>query len=372
MVLTDLRLRNFRNHAETELKFGEGIGALLGSNGQGKTNILEAVSYLGLTKSFTASGDAHVLKIGEEAFEIDGTVRAAGGIGHRMQVRYSRTTGQKEILIDGSRPETMASVIGRFPVVILSPEDGSITSGGPAERRRFLDIVLSQMSAAYLGDLLEYRKALRQRNSLLVRIRIGGTSQDLEPWTEALADLGAKIASRRMQFVEEFRAYVTDAYAAVVGSLERPELHYTGMHNPGESVADIRERLLRGMHERWSEEVRRGASLVGPHRDDLQLALNGLGVQEFASQGQHKSFLVALKMAEFAYMRERRNEAPLLLLDDVFSELDASRAASILRLVMAAGQSIITATDERVFHDAIPWNEHHRRYLVENGTCRQA
>jgi len=372
MVLTELHLRNFRNHADTELKPGQGVSALLGKNGQGKTNILEAIAYLGLTKSFTASGDAHVLKIGGEAFEIDAVVVADSGVSHRMHVEYRRDTGQKDILVDGGRPETLASVIGRFPVVILSPEHGAITAGGPAERRRFLDIVLSQMSAAYLSDLLEYRKALRQRNSLLAGSRNGAvpSTAALDPWTEALATVGARIVGRRMQFVEEFRAYVTAAYASVVHSDEIPELQYSGMREPGETVDAIRDRLLLGMRERWAEEIRRGQSLIGPHRDELRLVLNGLGVQEFASQGQHKSYLVALKMAEFSYMRERRQEAPMLLLDDVFSELDESRAENILRLVMAAGQSIITATHERVFHNAIPWNRHHRRFLVENGTCR--
>jgi DNA replication and repair protein RecF len=374
MILTELYLKNFRNHAETELRFGRGISALLGRNGQGKTNIIEAISYLGLTKSFYASTDAHVLKIGEEEFDVEGSVLSDTGIAHRVGVHYARGSGEKSVTVDSMHPGTMASVIGRFPVVILSPEHGAITSGGPGERRRFLDILLSQVNASYLSDLLEYRKMLRQRNRVLADLRTGGAGMDaaLEPWTEVLADTGSRIISRRIQFVGEFRSYVSDAYRAFVSATEQPDLLYSGTRETDGSAADIRKWMLRALEDRHAEEHRRGQTLVGPHRDDLRLTIDGLGVQEFASQGQHKSFLVALKVAEFRYMCDRRGEAPMLLLDDVFSELDEYRAGSILRVVMDLGQSIITATEERVFHGSIPWNTHHRRFLVENGRCRAA
>ena len=374
MVLTELRLKNFRNHTSTDIQFGRGISALLGKNGQGKTNVLEAISYLGLTKSFYASSDAHVLQIGAEEFDVDGVVMTESGVMHRVQVHYARQSGEKQVIVDRATQETMASVVGRFPVVILSPEHGAITAGGPVERRRFLDILLSQVNAAYLADLLEYRKILRQRNKLLTEMRLGSGAVNgvLEPWTESLADTGARIVSRRIQFVDEFRSYVADAYGILVRTGEQPELHYSGTRETDGTTEAIRIWMLRAMEDRWEEERRRGQTVVGPHRDDLRLTLNGLGVQEFASQGQHKSLLVALKVAEFRYIRDRRGEAPMLLLDDVFSELDEARAGNILRLVTELGQSIITATDERVFHDSVPWDSHHKRFLIEDGRCRAA
>ena len=372
MVLTEIRLRNFRNHADTSIQFGSGINALLGNNGQGKTNILEAISYLGLTKSFYASGDSAVLQIGKETFDVAGTIRSDSGISHRVEVRYERTPGQKTVLINGVKPETIASVIGRFPVVVLSPENSAITSGGPAERRRFLDIVLSEASAAYLAELLEYRKVLRQRNKILADAKIMGTDveESLAPWTEALVAHGGQIIERRARFTREFSPYVLNAYHALVKQGEEPTLQYrTVVDQPG-LADDIVPYLVDAFRERRVEERKRGLTLVGPHRDDLLLSLNGIGVQEFASQGQHKSFLVALKVAEFYYLQDRRGEAPLLLLDDVFSELDEHRAGNILDLVKSLGQGIVTATEEHVFHGSIPWSDQHRRLYVESGTCR--
>jgi len=372
MVLTEIFLKNFRNHTETHVAFGTGINALLGNNGQGKTTILEAISYLGLTKSFYASGDGMVVQIGRDGFEVDGTVKTDSGVGHRVELEYNQTSGKKSVLIDRTQPETLASVIGRFPVVILSPENSAITSRGPAERRRFLDIVLSQVSAAYLTDLLEYRRVLRQRNRILGEARNSGTLTGdlLAPWTESLVLHATRIIERRARFIAEFGPYVVEGYHMLVGQGEEPEVRYDTVAGDAVSATDIEARLVARLHERRSEEWKRGITLVGPHRDDLVFSLNGMGVQEFASQGQHKSFLVALKIAEFYYLRDRKGEVPMLLLDDVFSELDEHRAGNILKLVTSLGQSIITATDDRAFHGTVPWNDHHRRFFVESGTCR--
>ena len=167
MIVTRIQLRNFRNHAASELEFGEGVNALLGDNGQGKTNILEAISYLGLTKSFYAASDARVVQFEHAGFDVEGVMRDAGGREHHIRVTYGGPAPEKEFTINGLRPERLAAVIGRFPLVILSPDHGAITSGGPSERRKFLDITLAQVSLAYLEDLLEYRRVLRQRNLLL-------------------------------------------------------------------------------------------------------------------------------------------------------------------------------------------------------------
>jgi len=167
MILSAITLTNFRNHAATVVKFAPGINAVLGKNGQGKTNLLEAVSYVGLTKSFYAASDRDVLRFGAEEFTIDARIASDAGVEHRVGVRYTRGPSGKSVAVDGSEQARLASVIGRFPVVILSPEHGAITSGGPAERRKFMDVTLSQVAAAYLDDVMEYRRALRQRNRIL-------------------------------------------------------------------------------------------------------------------------------------------------------------------------------------------------------------
>ena len=373
MHFAQIRLRNFRNHASSALELGPGINALLGDNGQGKTNIIEAVSYLGLTKSFYAATDAVALQIGKPEFDIEGRVEAQGGIGHAVRVHYDRERSVKEYTIDGTAPETLASVIGRFPVVVLAPEKSAVTFGGPGERRKFIDLILSQVSRSYLEDLLEYRRVLRQRNRLLADARPEGRLEPgvLEPWTGGLVRTGARIMSRRRRFVGEFRPYVRDAYMQLVRVQEEPDLAYRGTVEAGEddSAEQIAARMEEALAARRIEEGRRGMTLVGPHRDDLDLRIAGMGVQQYASQGQHKSLLVALKVAEYFYVRERSGEVPVVLLDDVFSELDEHRSTRMLGMLADLGQTIISATDERVFHGSVAWNGTHRRFSIEEGTC---
>jgi DNA replication and repair protein RecF len=371
MIVTRIQLQHFRNHTASELEFGEGVNALLGDNGQGKTNILEAISYLGLTKSFYAATDARVVQFDEASFEVGGVMRDRGGREHHIVVEYRRTAGEKEFTVNGLRPERLATVIGRFPLVILSPDHGAITSGGPSERRKFLDITLAQVSPAYLEDLLEYRRVLRQRNLLLAEGRRWGSLSvaALDPWTASLAVHAARIVARRRAFAGEFTGYVEPAYGRLVPSGERPGCEYVGAVD-GDGVGEIEAGLLKALERASREERQRGVTLVGPHRDDLRLLINGKDVQQFASQGQHKTLLVAIKIAEFRYVQERRDEPPVLLLDDVFSELDRARARRILELVETLGQCMITATDEGVFHGGVRWGGRHRRFTVESGSVR--
>lgn len=376
MIVAWIRLRNFRNHLDTSLEFGEGINVFLGNNGGGKTNVLEAISYLSLTKSFYATADGMVLQIGKDTFDVEGTVITASGVGNRVHIEYSRDKGEKAYEINGARPERLSAVIGRFPIVILSPENSSITFGGPAERRRFLDLVLSQVSSAYLETLLEYRRVVRQRNRILLDARFQGTdpSNILEPWNESVARLGGNIADRRQRFVEEFQGYVRSAYTELLeDDAEGPAIHYESACIPNGSVPtpeEIAGYLMKRLEQDQSEEIRRGTTLVGPHRDDLLFTLGGIAAQHYASQGQHKTLLVALKVAEFRFLHEQREERPIFLLDDVFSELDTHRATSLVRLAAQLGQTIITTTDERVFSNSVPWNGMNKRFFVEHGTCR--
>jgi DNA replication and repair protein RecF len=373
MIVQHLQLRRFRNHAQTEIDLGDRVNALVGNNGQGKTNILEALSYLSLTKSFFGATDRTVLERGAASFEVIGRVQDAGGRVHEVRIAYDRETNQKNVSVNGLRAESMASVIGRFPVVVLAPDHGKITAGSPVERRKFIDVVLSQFSRAYLEDLLEYRRVLRQRNRVLAEAREEGRdpSRALEPWSESLALYGSRIVVRRAEFISSFVPYVRQAHASVAGGREEPALTYaSGTGELGEPSVEKVHRRLEELRRRYAEERRRGATLVGPHRDELRLFLDGAEVQPYASQGQHKTLLVALKIAECLYLRERSEEPPALLLDDLFGELDPMRSRRILAMVSELGQTVITATDEALFQEAIPWNDRSRRFVVEEGTCR--
>lgn len=377
MVVEGIRLNNFRNHADSSVEFGPGINALLGDNGEGKTNVLEAVSFLSLTKSFYASADASVVRIGSAGFELEGVILSGSGARNTVRVAYTTDPPCKTYEVNGGRPERLASAIGRFPIVILSPESGGVTAGGPAERRKFVDLVLSQIAPAYLEALLEYRQVGRQRNRVLMDFRLRGSvdADLLAPWDESLAKLGGVIVDRRRKFLAEFRGYVVRSYRQVAEGDEVPDMTYVSQGIPVEGAEETggsSEAIVRVLRSRRVEEIRRGATLVGPHRDDIRLTLNGIPMQEYASQGQHKTMLVALKVAEHRYVAERRSEPPILLLDDVFSELDAHRSERILRLTADLGQVLITTTDERVFRGSVPWDGVNKKIMVEHGTCRPA
>lgn len=376
MQLTRLDLLHFRNHAETALEFGRRINLLVGDNGAGKTNVLEGISYLSLTKSFYALTDTVTLQEGAEAFQIAGTLSDDGGRSHSVRVAYDAASKHKTVQINGHRPESLSEVIGRFPVVILSPEKGAVTFGGPVERRKFIDLILSQVSRSYFRDLLEYRRVLRQRNSLLIAGRIAGglLDDDFEAWTGALARLGARLVVQRSRFAGEFLEYVRRTYTLLVNEGEEPGLTYeppadcTPEADEGETALAIAGALER----RRAEEFRRGLTLVGPHRDELRLTLNGAAVQQHASQGQHKTLLVALKVAEFLYLRERVNETPVFLLDDLFSELDRQRSRRILELIPELGQTMITTTGLEILGDLMKSDGDNRVFEVHRGTVRAA
>jgi DNA replication and repair protein RecF len=217
---------------------------------------------------------------------------------------------------------------------------------------------------------------LRQRNRVLAEGKVRGTlrTADLEPWTTSLVQRAARVFERRNAFILEFRRYVEDAYGRIAGSDEHPELMYvpSGMRGIDGESGDPERWMAREIERQSREEQRRGRTLVGPHRDDLRFSLGGREMQEYGSQGQHKTFLIALKIAEYFYLRERGNEIPIFLLDDVFSELDARRSRQILTMIPELGQTIVTATEESLFHGAVAWNGRHRRYIVEGGNCRHA
>jgi len=214
MRLEQIDIRNFRNHAHTLLECGDGLNVLLGENGQGKTNVVEAVAYLSLTKSFYASSDAVVLRIGEDQFDLQGRFRADGGTHWVVDANYERPSGRKSISINKETAQTLASVVGQFPAVVLSPEQNGITFGAPTERRKFLDLALSQASSVYLEELLEYRRILRQRNKILLDAKLArrDCTELLEPWDTSLIQTGTSLMLRRIRFIEGFRGRVREAY----------------------------------------------------------------------------------------------------------------------------------------------------------------
>lgn len=376
MRIRDIHVHKFRNHTQTDAVFGEGVNALLGENGEGKTNLLEAISYLCLTKSFFGSADDVVLQVGEKQFELSGELEGDTGIRYQIAVAYTHDERVKLFSINRTRVDKFSDVVGQFPVVVLSPESGAITTGGPADRRKFLDFVISQSSKVYLEDLLEYRRVLRQRNRLLFDAKVSRTdcSDLLDPWNEELIDRGARITHRRQRFLEELQPLVSEAYGAIAGRREETTMTYQPCVEAEEPRSEeaVRETFAKELKRKTAEEKRFGITLVGPHRDELELGINNLGVRSHASQGQHKTLLIALKVAEFLYLQKKRDERPILLLDDIFTELDAHRSERLLALTESVGQAFITTTNNSVFPTSFNWGDANRRFVVQRGTVERA
>jgi len=375
MYLSELSVKNFRNHTNTSIDCCRGVNFLLGNNGQGKTNIIEAISYLCLTKSFYAGSDTLVPKFGEGMFEVEGSIISDDGKVFRVRVAYLRETNEKVFMINGRRVQTLSSVIGKFPIVIFSPEHGAVTTGGPSERRKFLDMVISQSSRAYFKDLLDYRNVLRQRNRILLDMKLGrqGGAGLLEPWNEQLVAIGSSVWWKRYLFISEFSPVVRSVYSQFVNNGEDPSLEYRPL---GSREFPASQEVLAGLFSeilgaRENEERRFGTSLVGPHRDDVTFKLDGRELRSFASQGQHKTFIISLKLGEFLYLKSRCNETPLLMLDDVFAELDDERTALVIAYIERIGQAFLTSTHRNMVES---WNlnqSEYRTIVIEGGAVAE-
>ncbi len=375
MRLTTVTLQHFRNHLDSTFEFGEGTNVLLGDNGHGKTNVIEAISYLCLTKSFFAGSDALVLNFDNDMFEVKGTILLEHGIENHIRVAYDKVQSEKVFMINRKRVEPFSSVIGKFPVVICSPEHTPITMGSPGDRRKFIDFVISQSSEIYFKDLLEYRRVLKHRNRILFDAKISRSDCTgiIEPWDEQLLKYGKSLMWRRNSFIQEFGTFITSAYHQLVGAEEEPTIEYKPSIQLSEAADEqaIEELLRTELNERSSEEKRTGSTLVGPHRDEVLFKINGLDLRKYASQGQHKTFLVALKAGEFFYLKERCNETPILLLDDIFSELDEHRAEHLLKYVGELSQTFITSTNPQLFENTMRDSNRNKTFFIRNGKIVQ-
>jgi DNA replication and repair protein RecF len=365
MILNRLRIVHLRNHGHTEIECPDGTLLLLGENGAGKTTVLEAVSFLCSSRSFVSHQDRGLLRKGEEYFRLEGRFTSAGGARHDVTVTFSTEQGRKQIELDNTALAAASDLIGQFPIVALSPQHRPITSGGPGERRSFIDFIISQVQHSYLEDLIAYRRTLRQRNALLSDMdrRPEDIRSTLEAWDASLSAAAVRIMRRRAGFIEEFIPYFQRAMEGVIGTREQVTLQYRATADIAADADDAADTYRALLARRFQTDLRRGSTTVGPHRDDVDILLNGLDVRAQASQGQHKTVLIALKLAEHRYLDTHLDEAPILLLDDVFSELDDDRLARVLQLVDGVGQTFITSANAATL-------QHFARARTDNLTLR--
>ena len=373
MKLQRLVLETFRNHEQTIVDCSSGVNLFLGDNGEGKTNILEGISYLCLSKSFYAANDTIVMNVQKNGFVVTGDFLSDANIFYETRVVFDKLQNQKTITVNKAKVDKASSLFGQFPMVILSPEQSSITFGSPSDRRRFVDFVISQSSRTYLEYLIEYKRILKQRNKILSDMIFSHKENNtaIEPWNEILVRVGTALVEKRIEFIEDFQTIVIDSYATVAGIAERPEISYVPSFKCAAGKEAIETTFHQALKDRDQEERRIGHSLVGPHRDEFIFKINKLDTRNFASQGQHKTFLIAIKLAEFFYLKERCNEIPILLLDDVLSEMDGRRSQRLLETIAELGQVFITSTDERALNWIPIVSSNPRKFFVRQGTINR-
>jgi DNA replication and repair protein RecF len=343
MILSRLSLRNFRIHKNINLTFSDTLNYIVGGNGQGKTSVLEAAYYLCTTKSFNGK-DIEVASFNENEFETNGFFNDITE--DKIRVFFSVPENRKYYFQNDKLVSRSSQIIGKFPVVILTPADHAITQGSPSERRKLVDSVISQASSTYLEILLDYNKTLKQRAVVLNRLKENfnkGAIAELDAWTDKLIENGVELIIHKKKFIDIFNRYISDSYKKIIGDKENPSITYSFLEDREED--EIREIFKSLIREKKDEEIRRGVNLVGPHRDDFIFKINGISLRTYGSQGQHKTFQTALRFAEFFYLKDTSGKTPIFLLDDVFGELDAYRAGKISEYLKEVGQAFITLTD---------------------------
>lgn len=366
MILESLHLLFFKNYEEANLGFSPHINCFVGDNGSGKTNLLDAIHYLSLTKSAFTSVDTTSIKQGAEFFVVKGKFRADPDTKPEL-IQCSLRLGQKKTITHDKQPyERVSDHIGRYPVVLISPYDTDLIRQGSEERRKYLDSLISQLDHEYLERLIRYTHLLKQRNSLLklAADRQAGYDRDyLLVLDEQLAPLGEQLAKRRQEFLAEFEPIFQRHYQQLADGRELVTLSYKS-ELPG---ADFLK-LLR-LQERKDLSLQR--TTVGPHRDDVTFLMDGVAVKSYGSQGQQKSFAIALKLAQFEVLAHHKQHKPLLLLDDIFDRLDEKRITRLMQLVAnhTFGQIFLTDTHlERTDRVLATLSEDIRRFRVESGT----
>ncbi len=338
-----IELRDFRLYRHLAVEFPTGLNALVGPNASGKTTVLEAMSVLATGHSFRGATDPEMTRNGQGFYRLTG--RFAGRQGsHTVEVAFETGAGdappRKVTAVDGHPLPRASDLLGRIPLLSFSPDDLSLVKGGPSERRRFLDVLLAQTSPPYRDRLARYQRTLAQRNALLGelmarRTAIAAAATLLEPWDEALTTESSAVQADRAEAVATVAPLAVQAFATIDGR-ELALNYQSSVFDPG----------------RRQEELRRGVTLSGPHRDELTLAVAGQEARRYASQGQQRSVVLALKLAALEVMERSTGDTPVLLLDDVLSELDPARGAQLLPLLLR-GQAFVTATDRSTLARAL-------------------
>lgn len=358
MYIKKLTLNNFRNYENQEIEFGDNINIIFGNNAQGKTNIIEAIYLCAYGKSFRAKKDNDLIKFNEKLAEVQVNCFKVD----REAKISAKIDDQKIFFINDVKQNKISDIIGKINVIIFTPDDISIIKGGPQKRRRFMDMMISSLRPNYLHLLNTYNKALEQRNNYLKQIKNENKSESLlDIWDEQLAELDAKIYEYRNNYIEKIYEKIKDIHSLVTNSgnlSEELKLKYI-------STGENREDFLNNLKKSRKIDINRGFTGVGVHRDDIIFYINKKPVSVFGSQGQQRTVVLSLKLAELKVVTEELDDSPILLLDDFMSELDEKRRKVFLEKIKD-NQVIITCTDNIDIE-----SDNKKVYFVENGICNE-
>lgn len=359
MILSSLRLQNFKNYTDFSFNFNRGLNFIYGNNGNGKTNLLEAISYLCYTKSFLQNSELDCIKYGTELFDITGHFENSLGVNSKVALRYNGNLKEKKFTQNGDSIGRLSSYFGSYPLVVLSPKDFKLTTGTPGDRRRNFDILISQLSGLYFDDLKNLNRIIKQKNALLkdnIALRKYSPAELrslVEPWNKELTEFGSRIIAKRTKFVREFRPYLAQNFLQIVGNAYEPLIEYSSEVCVSEDENEVKLAMEKSLNELYQAELKRGISLIGPHKDNyiftMQKKDGVFDVRTFASQGEHKTYIISLKFAEYSYLNDCKESSvsgePIILLDDIFSDLDKSRIERICSMLPGYLQAFITTTN---------------------------
>lgn len=368
MFLSNFSLEAYRNYSDLTVDFSPNVNIFLGQNAQGKTNLLESIYFLGLTRSHRTSNDKDLIRFENDFARIKGHLNQSQ---MELDLEVRITNKGKIAYINHLEQAKLSNYIGKMTAILFSPEDLNLIKGAPSVRRRFMDLEFGQISSEYLYFLSQYRQVLKQKNNYLKQLSFKKANDlvFLEVLSDQLAGLGAEIIHYRLKLLSQLNEKSRIAHKELSNTSEELELKYSsnGIEFDSDStVESMYQQLLSAYENNQAKEVRTGTTLVGPHRDDIQFTINGQDAHLFGSQGQQRTVVLSIKLAEVQLIHEITGEYPILLLDDVMSELDVTRQTALLNYIYGKTQTFITTTDL----DGISWEiiQKPKIFNIANGT----
>jgi DNA replication and repair protein RecF len=360
MFIEKIKIENFRNYNEQEVFFHEKVNVIVGNNAQGKTNLLESIYVSSLGRSFRTAKDKEMIRFEQPYTRIMATYDSDQQE-KKVDIGFNRE-GKKEIKVNNIKVERMVEMLNHFYIVVFSPEDLKIVKEEPEKRRNFIDRELCKMRISYLNNLTQYKKILMQRNAYLKNEK--KDRQEIQIWNDALSQYGANIILQRQKFIGEINEISKEIHEKITQGKEQLEIQYQPSIEPEENLEELIKKMQNKLGKSYQRDVYTGSTGYGPHKDDLNILINGIQARQYGSQGQQRTAALSMKLAEITLIEKEKGEKPILLLDDVLSELDGDRQKYLIQ-ALSESQLFITAAElNPQLIEALPAGN---TYIVKDG-----